>query len=84
MSLCGIQILVTYILYLGEVFESLKKVLRESKISGLTGFSFCAIEPIRKDGNDGKLPIWLNAKLFYCSVFFKTIDYLLFERASFR
>ena len=27
-----------------------------------------------KDGNDGKLPIWLNPKLFYCSLFFEIVD----------
>ena len=54
----------------------IKKVFKDLKISGISGFSFCAIEPIRKAGNDGKLSILLNLKLFYYSVFFETVDYV--------
>ena len=52
------------------------KVFTDFKIFGVSGFSFWAIEPVRKDGNDRKLPIWLNTKLFCCSVFFETVGYV--------
>ena len=43
--------------YLGTVLESLTNKIQgfqDSKITGVSGFSFWAIEPIQKDGNDGK------------------------------
>ena len=49
--------------------------MEDVKISVVSRFLLCAIERIRKDGNNGKFPIWLNPKLFYCSVFFETVDY---------
>ena len=52
------------------------KVFKDPEISSVSGFSFWAIDPIRKAGNDGKLLIWLNLRLFYCSVFFETVDYV--------
>ena len=57
LGLRGIQILrVTYKSYLGKLFVSLT-----NKIQSFQRFKnfrhFRVIEPIRKDGNDGKLPI---------------------------
>ena len=57
LGLCGIQILrVTYMPYLGKLFVSLT-----NKIQSFQRFKnfrrFRVIEPIRKDGNEGKLPI---------------------------
>ena len=56
--LCGIQTLkIIYMSYLGKVLESLKKkfkIFKDLKFSGVSGFSFRAIEPTRKVGNDGK------------------------------
>ena len=79
-GLCGIQtLIVSYMSYLDKVFESLTNKIqsfRRFKNVWRFRFSFGAIEPIRKDGNDGKLPIWLNPKLFYSSVFFETVDYV--------
>ena len=50
----------------------------EEKLLGIkidTKFSFENQIQIQKAGNDGiLLPIWLNLKLFYCSVFFETVD----------
>ena len=69
---------VTYMSCLGRVFESLTnkiQILEDSEVFGTSGFWFWAIEPIHKTGNDGKLPVWLNLMLFYCSVFFETADY---------
>ena len=52
LGLRGIQVLkVTYISCLGKVFESLTNKIQ---ISGVSGFSFWAIEPIWKAGNNGK------------------------------
>ena len=70
---------VTYISCLGKVFERLT-----NKIQSFCGFenflhfqvSVLSFRAKRKDGNDGKLPIWLNVQLFYCSVFFETIGYV--------
>ena len=69
---------VTYMSCLGRVFESLTnkiQILEDSEVFGTSGFWFWAIEPVHKTGNDGKLPVWLNLMLFYCSVFFETADY---------
>ena len=53
MGLCGIQTLkIICMSYLGQVFDSLTS--KGLKISGVSGFLFWAIEPIRKDGNGGK------------------------------
>ena len=65
--------------YLGKVlgaWQTKFKVFKDSKFSVVSGVLLWAIEPKRKDGKDGKLLIWLNAKLFYCSVFFETIDFV--------
>ena len=40
---------------LGKAFESLRnkiQVFADLKISGVSSFSFCAIEPIQKDGKN--------------------------------
>ena len=68
-----------FLAYLGTLFENLTKKsqsFQDWKTSVVSGFSFWAVEPIRKDENDRKLLIWLNPKLFYCSPFFETIDYV--------
>ena len=56
--LCGIQTLkIIYMSYLGKVLESLTKKIenfQRFKFSGVSGFSFRAIEPTRKVGNDEK------------------------------
>ena len=61
-------------------------VFLEGYLKSFSGFLFLAVEPTRKDGNDGKLQIWLNPKLFYCSIavcFLKLmIMFFLLERAS--
>ena len=58
LGLIGIQILkIIFMSNLGKVFESLTKkfqVFKDLKFFGVSGFSFCAIEPIQKDENDGK------------------------------
>ena len=59
------------------------KVFKELIISSVSEFSLWAVETIRKDENDRKLPIWLNSKLLYCSLFFVTVNYVfLLEIAS--
>ena len=68
-----------FLAYLGRLFENLTKKsqsFQDWKTSVVSGFSFWAVEPIRKDENDRKLLIWLNPKLFYCSSFFGTVDYV--------
>ena len=34
------------------------------------------VDPIRINGNDGKLTIWLNSELFYLIFSFETADYV--------
>ena len=48
---------IIFLTYQGRVFQIWKrkyKVFKDLKISGVSGFSFWATEPIGKDGNDGK------------------------------
>ena len=56
--LCGIQILeISCMSYLGKSLRAWQRkliVFKYLKFSGVSGFPFWAIEPIRKDGNDGK------------------------------
>ena len=78
-GLCRIQTLkVSYMSYLDKVFESFtNKIQSFRRFKNFWRFRPSgAIELIRKDGKDGKLPIWLNPKLFYSSVFFETVDYV--------
>ena len=67
--------------YVERVSDSLKKK-KKSKVLK----DFWAVEPIRQkleNGNEGKLPIWLNPKLIYCSLFFEALGYVfLLEKAS--
>ena len=52
-----------------EVFEDLK-------IFGVFRFWSRVTEPIRKDKNNGKLPVWSNTDLSYWSFFFETVTYV--------
>ena len=64
--------------YLGKVFESLTNKIQSVQVFIL---SYRA-NPKRQ--NDGKWTIWLNPKLFYCSVVFETVNcvFFLFDRTS--
>ena len=70
------------IIYLEYQVESLRawqgkfKVLKDLKISGISGYFFWVIGSIRKDGNDGKLKIWLNSELSYRSFIFEIVTYV--------
>ena len=58
--------------YLGKGFKSLidKTQRQDSNISGVSGFSFCAIEPIWKSGNDGIIrKLHFIGKLMYGGLF---------------
>ena len=57
-------------------------LFKDLKISGLSGFSFWAIEPIWKDGNDRKLPICLNSELIYISLSFKTGNFVFYWKKA--
>ena len=38
------------------------------------------VDPIRINGNDGKLTIWLNSELFYLIFSFETADYVFLPK----
>ena len=50
---------IIFLTYVGRVFENLRKrkykILNDLRTFSLSGFLFWAMEPIQKDGNDGKL-----------------------------